>query len=73
MTEQNEANQKVYTEQTNKFENYEKRILDIEFVLFKMNENGKSQLFGEIYNRIDQVSEKHRNEEERLSGIINLS
>ena len=49
-----------------KIDTHEQRLLDIEFVLFKMNNEGKSDLFAEIYKRIDQVSDIHKNEEEKL-------
>jgi hypothetical protein len=31
----------------------EQRLLDLEFVLFKMNDEGKSDLFAAIYNKIN--------------------
>jgi hypothetical protein len=51
---------------------HEQRLLDLEFVLFKMNDSGKSDLFAEIYNKIDQVSEIHSNKEEMLQGLIEV-
>ena len=55
-----------------KIDTHEQRLLDIEFVLFKMNNEGKSDLFAEIYKRIDQVSDIHKNEEEKLKGLIDV-
>jgi len=33
-----------------------------------MDDNEKSALFSDIFTKIDQTSEEHRNEEEKLKG-----
>ncbi len=37
-----------------------------------MDDSGKSDLFAEIYNKINQVSEEHKNEEEKLRGLVDV-
>ena len=72
LAEQASEHEKVVKELMEKSQTQEQRLLDLEFVLFKMNDEGKSDLFAEIYNKINQVSEEHRNEEEKLKGVVDV-
>ena len=65
LAEQASDQAKVVKELIEKSQTQEQRLLDLEFVLFKMNDEGKSDL-------INQVSEEHKNEEEKLKGLVDV-